>query len=743
MPELIPERPVTASQVQRFNLSSEDIRGPYSDLANTLDKVGGATQEAANSLAEQAGYNAVTRDANGQVQIEKAPIIGPAAKFYEHAVKIAAVTEGEGQARRADIEMRQQFRDNPEGYLKAADEFTKGLEEQYTKAGGKELGLTMRRLVEPITTQTYKGLLNEHERLELQRSNETINAGIDTAKNDLYALANGGVTEGRAWDAAMDKYNTLTNTRIANPRLAYPQAKADLDHAEFQSELKARSIDYHLSNVQREDGYEAAMEAAKSIRTDTSLKLPPAMRDAYYHRAVASINERNRADLVTERGVQAQIEAASKDALAGFPLAADRLAKLQTATAATKNPELADALDKLQLVAADQARIRTMSPLELERANADLERNMREKGASPDARTILESRQRFLKNLREGVASDPLGTANRTGVVPIPPIKFGTDEAAGQMADRAARAEIVAEHYGIKPTYLQPNEKQALEVAVAKGGADMVNVSRALVEGFGTRAPQVMTELSKQAPVLAHVGALSMSGGNPGFAMDAAEAVKMKSDPEFKPPSWMNKPSDLVIAAQSSRTRELYGSAYALLPDGGKAAQQAAQDAFFTRAVRHGYDPALGEGRVLPGVQGGGPSTKAFDQALQESAGAKFIDGTQYGGIGNYGSKGFWQGQNKVLVPANIKADRFPDVIKAITDDDLQRKVGVSPQGGAKDIRAATPVKVPGGYRFAQGDPLSENPKYVQDVLGKPFVLNLDNLEDDLRKRVPGAFLGR
>jgi hypothetical protein len=745
MAELIPQRPITTTEAPRTNLSAGQIAGPYSQLSDALEKGGEATEKAAESLAEQAGYNAVTRDENGNVQIASAPIIGPAAKFYDHAMKIAAVTEGEGEARRKDIEMRQQFRDRPDLYLKAADEFTKGIEDQYTQAGGKEVGLAMRRVIEPITTQTYKGLLNEKERLDLQRASAKIDAGVEESKNDLYAMANGGVTSGRDWDNAMDKYLSLSHSRVANPRLAYPQEKADQDLSEFKSELKARTIDYHLSEVQKNDGYEAAMKAARTnVLENRELNLPPAMRDAYYHRAVASINERKRADDVTERGVAMQVESAARMALKGFPPNAENLGFLRSAVAQTRNPELADKQDKTELVAADLVQVRKMSPFQLEQANADLERTMREKGGSPDAEAVWEARQGFLKEMRKGIAEDQLGWANRTGTVQIPPIQFGTPDATGQMTDRAARAEVVAQHYGTKPVYLQPNEREALGAAVAKGGADMVNVSRALVEGFGDRAPKVMEELSHSAPALAHVGALMQSGGNPGFAMDVAEAAQMRADKEFKLPQWMNKPSDQILAAQSARTRDVYGSAYALLPDGGRAAQQAAQDAFFTRAVRHGYDPALGEGRALPGVAGSGPSTKAYDQALQESAGAKFIEGTQYGGVATYSSKGMfpWSGSNKVAVPGNIRADKFPDVIRAITDDDLQRKIGVSPQGGVRDIQAATPIRVKGGYAFAQGDPTSDNPKFIQNVMGKPFVLNLDSLEPDLRKRVPGAFLG-
>lgn len=751
MADLIPERPITVSEAPRVNLTSSEIAGPYNDLSRVMEKSGEAAETVASSLAKQAGLRAVTRDADGNVQIAQAPIIGPAAEHYAAAVKIAAVAEGEGVARREDIKLRTQFRDNPEGYLAAAEGYTKSIEDQYTKQGGKELGITMRRLIEPITTQTYKGLLNEKERLDLHRATESIDSGIETAKNDMYAMANGGVTSGRPWDLAQDKLNTLYDQKIGNPRLAYPQDKADREMSEFKSELRARSLDYHLTEVQKRDGYEAALEAAKSIRTDRSLNLPPNMRDAYYHRMVAGINDRARDDARVQKGVSSEIDSVGKMALDGYAPSPDRIAKLRTAVAETKSPGLAADLDKTELIATQMKYWRTMSPPQLEASLTDLDKTMREKGgATEDALALKDAGEKLLKTMRTQVGADPLGWADRTGVVQVPPIQFGSEDAAGQMTDRASRAEIVAQHYGVQPTYLRPDEKDALQVATAKGGPEMIAVSRALVDGFGERAPKVMAELSHDAPALAHIGALSLSGGNQGFALDVAEAVKMRADKDFKLPQWMNKPSDTIMAAQGASTRDTYGAAWALLPDGGRAAQTAAQDAFFARAVRNGYDPALGDGRALPGVAGSGPSKGAYERALQESAGARFVGRDQFGGVGTYDAKGFYGFRtfDKVLVPPNVRSDRFADVIGAITDEDLKVRVGVSPMRSdtepysAADLRAATPVKVKGGYAFAQGNPTSEDPKFIRGALGSPFVLDFDKLEPELRKRIPGAFLG-
>ncbi len=89
-----------------------------------------------------------------------------------------------------------------------------------------------------------------------------------------------------------------------------------------------------------------------------------------------------------------------------------------------------------------------------------------------------------------------------------------------------------------------------------------------------------------------------------------------------------------------------------------------------------------------------------------------------------------------------MKADRFRDVIGAVTDDDLS-KMGVSPENAkARDIHNALPVAVDGGYVFAVGDPRSADPRYIKGALGGPFKLDFNQMEERLRKRVPDAFLG-
>ncbi len=275
-------------------VSPAEIAQPYQELAANLDKGAGVLNDAAVAIARNAGLKAVTRDADGNVQVEHPPLIGDAAIAFHQAVKVAAVADGEGEAKRGDIALRQQYRDDPDGYLKAADAYKQKQVDQYSQAGGPDVGMAIGKLIDGQTTLTYRGLLNEHEKLTLQRADASITTGISSATNDLTAMARGGITSGPAWEAASAKVAALTQQKVNNPRLAYPPEQAAFDMQQLDGNLKANGFLYHIDQVYKSQdpetgGAKGALEQAKSILTDPSIKLSEAQREQFYHKAVGEI----------------------------------------------------------------------------------------------------------------------------------------------------------------------------------------------------------------------------------------------------------------------------------------------------------------------------------------------------------------------------------------------------------------------------------------------------------------------
>jgi len=282
--------PVVTSEAPRSQLSTGDIVGPYQRLANSLDKLGTGLEDLAIPLAERAGAQAVTRDADGNIHVDHMPIFGRAGDAYARAVRVAALAEGEGAAKRADIELREKYRDDPQGYQNAAQAYKDATVKQYTAAAGPEVGNSIGQAIDASTTQTYRGLLNEKERLDLQRAESRMTAGMKDARDDLMAMARANVaTDDPAFKAAVDKYTTLADERAGNPRLAYSQEERASDLQKLQGELGAQRYLYHIDQTYKDKGYQAAADDAKDVLSNPAYRLTEGQRQAYYAHAMGEI----------------------------------------------------------------------------------------------------------------------------------------------------------------------------------------------------------------------------------------------------------------------------------------------------------------------------------------------------------------------------------------------------------------------------------------------------------------------
>jgi len=305
--------PVVTSTAPRSNVSPSEIASPYQmlghmldqrgeNIARAADKASGALEAVAEPLAERAGLQAVTTDANGNIKVDKVPIFGEAGKTYARAIKFAAVSEGEGAAKREDIALREKYRDNPQGYLAAAGTFKNAKVKEYTDAAGPEVGITLGKLIDSQTTLTYRGLLNEKERLDLQRAESSIRAGIESAKDSLTALANQGVTDGPEWNKYSGQMKALYGEMANNPRLGVSKDMINYEMDKFHSELQVQGIRYHANQIYEQDGPNAAVDFGKSILTDPSLKLNDVQRRAAFEtvRSEIHMNEAERRQTVKD-----------------------------------------------------------------------------------------------------------------------------------------------------------------------------------------------------------------------------------------------------------------------------------------------------------------------------------------------------------------------------------------------------------------------------------------------------------
>lgn len=440
-----------------------------------------------------------------------------------------------------------------------------------------------------------------------------------------------------------------------------------------------------------------------------------------------------------------QVDDYVKRAAAGDKPRAEEWNQILTAAKLAPNGDAVVAQASAKLALAEAVRNR---PIAEGRAFVDAERAKLRAGggAAPGQVELLNYADELIAEQQKALRNDQIGLAARKGIVPQATVidlpaygaQPGPETVAaltGQFRARAAQSHAVGQTFGVEPQFLRPHEKEQLLDLVRQGGDKALGVAQAIVAGAGTDAPAVFRELGQEAPLLAQAGAILVSGGSRSAARDALEPARVKAESGAE----MVKVPDLIYGR--ARQSE-FGDAYADIPDEAARVSDTARAIARTRIAREGFDPKAEPKRA----------EKIAARAYQEAAGATFdASGKQFGGIAEYtvkeGSWFFGAGASsaRVIVPASVRADRFRDVVRAITDADLAA-LPVPPVDAAgkpykaRDLHVARPLAVPGGYRFALGDIGSNNPKFLRGADGNVFVLPFDQLVPELRKRVPAAF---
>src|SRR5690606_128509 len=125
---------------------------------------------------------------------------------------------------------------------------------------------------------------------------------------------------------------------------------------------------------------------------------------------------------------------------------------------------------------------------------------------------------------RKELKADPLGWAERVGLITIAPLDFSSAEATeASLKARVAQAEEVAGHYGEAVQYLRPDEARQLGALMGEGGSGLLEVAGAIASAVPDHAEAIMGEVGKDAPAVALLGSLVAAAGPTGLARDAAD----------------------------------------------------------------------------------------------------------------------------------------------------------------------------------------------------------------------------
>jgi hypothetical protein len=372
---------------------------------------------------------------------------------------------------------------------------------------------------------------------------------------------------------------------------------------------------------------------------------------------------------------------------------------------------------------------RKLKPEELDAIIRDETERMRKGGATSFDTKRLAMADKLLTNMRQELKSDPLGWADRIGMVAVQPVDLSTPESAqASLGLRVKQAEIVAQRYGLEPKYLRDDEKQALTADIEAGGEQTLATTALIASSAGEHAPAILSEISKNSPTAAIIGGMVVESGPSAAARDAADGIALRKEPGFE-----------SVAPPKKETRkqivEVMGSALANAPKTETAIIDATNAIYEVRARKQQLTEF---------------DASVWQQALKEAIGEREVDGKTYGGVVDADPS--WRGGRNIILPPFVAKEGWRDVIEAVTLQDLwQAGLGVPAGGDGQPValgrvKGAALVQAGNGrYKLSLGNPdLPGEEKWItrQDAPDEIFEIDLHALRPILSQRRPELFAG-
>ena len=425
-------------------------------------------------------------------------------------------------------------------------------------------------------------------------------------------------------------------------------------------------------------------------------------------------------DAQADRALSLRGNELAKKVAAGEPVTPDELARFQL--------DAGTAPKGAQIVQSTVARMRVSDAIR-KLPIGEVEKKLPSllKGADGSTRPDdIEFARKAIARHKKELETDPLGVAERFGVIQaVEPLPIGAgvsvDAAESAFAARIASADVVAEHFGVRPRYFRPEEIRQVNQMIADDPEAAASFAAGVVSSAGPKAAAVLGEFGDKAPGMDQAGTIMVLGGNTDAARDLLAGYGRTAEGKAYPEYPANKRQPV--------SRDIFGGAMVFDQGMARKLEAGATAIARKRLYDAGIDPKSDDAKPI------------YRQALSEAAGATFVSGVQFGGFAAFDPGWRWSPQ-QVVVPVNVRADRFEDVVGALTDADLG---GVSGGNGktwrASDFQNAMPVRVNGGHVFALDDPTSGSPQFIADANGKPIVLDFEGeLGAKLKARVPEAF---
>lgn len=543
----------------------------------------------------------------------------------------------------------------------------------------------------------------------------------------------------------LDQIETLKKSIIFGASLESETARGELE-AIFSDKKTLEIFGNKLDGVIKSTRRDIAFYGYKNMSLSEKDKvLAAALKDdrindedylklkTHFEAKKSSINHKNRNDV---NNMESNIKS-------GLSINTDEFETAVAIALETQDEKTLLKLEQIRIDAPIYAQLSTMSVADIEnRVNILTEyKNKKKDGMELRYANNLNISKKYLAALTTSLNKDQLMTGNDRGVVNINEIGFekllttdgDVSEFASDIKERIAQAKTVADHYKRPVVFFTANEKTAIQGAFesARTSDQIINLSTALVQGFGQDSDLAFQELSKDNTFLAHVGGLVMSNnGVPGNNVRLAVQGYMM----FK-----NNP-DLVKAYKVKSTDNNY------LTKIGEY-----NEAFLENSNTFNSTVEMANYIFAAELKNSGKSIgnlpfnwdDDWEKAFKMAAGGTFITEGRNHWMGGFDE---WNG-NKVHIPNWIKEGNFDNIVELLKKHPELVDMASSNDQAPVDIYGKTinnifenqdPYFVSVGdglYKIAMG----ENPKefgaeeeYAMNTDGGFFVIDLNKIKEDI-----------
>ncbi len=266
-------------------VSGADVTAPYTELAKAVGAFGKELEDSVAPFEAARGAKAVTKDADGNIQVQWRAEFSQGDKLYNAAARQAGLALGKTAIDSNLKALRDQFDGKPAEFDAAAKAYVK----EAGKGGDPLLRPFLQNEAERLAVQYGDGLKSAKHDLDLRRSLQALTAREGLLADELEALAAQGGAGTPDFHRKRLELDDIRSQKAANPKLAYTPEQRKVDDERLDVGLRAAGI----VGIARRD-YERDGDLARAQRTAEreleALPLPTADKLKYLGQVSARLS---------------------------------------------------------------------------------------------------------------------------------------------------------------------------------------------------------------------------------------------------------------------------------------------------------------------------------------------------------------------------------------------------------------------------------------------------------------------